>query len=246
MCLNCAMQCEGSSLYDLYLSSKNCKHQKHAVQKRTNRLKGYGNLYAAVECNNASIQLQVNDLLEAKYYANLAIKCSYRYKDNLNLNIRKLAMNLLKEINNSKIKISSPLFTLSELILFSNTDESSTPHYCKYYENDSEINLPKKICTERSNPYETREVMVKNDIENIDNIVQSLKYKMCSKCAMHCAGNSLYDLYVSSNYCKTQKHAVHKRTPLLKGYGNLCAAVEYINATLKNKVNDLFPWPASS
>merc|ERR1712083_730730 len=104
MCVNCAILCEGNSLYDLYLSSNNCKSQKHAVQKRTPLLKGYGKLCAAVEYINATLNNKVNDLFEAEYHAKNAIKCSVRYKDNLNACIRKLATKLLRDINDFKKK----------------------------------------------------------------------------------------------------------------------------------------------
>ena len=55
---------------------------------------------------------------------------------------------------------------------------------------------------------------------------------------MHCKGESLYDLSLSSKICHENNHEVSKRTHLLKGYGNLSAAVEYINATIKFKVNE--------
>ena len=87
---------------------------------------------------------------------------------------------------------------------------------------------------------ETSDVLHKIDIENIDNIVHTWKFRMCVKCAIHCKGDSLYNLYLSSKNCSEKKHAVSKRTSSLKGYGKLCAAVEYINATIQCQVNDLF------
>ena len=62
-------------------------------------------------------------------YAKLAIKCSNRYNDNLNTYVEKLAINLLRDINGCKKNNASSLFTLSELILFSNKDKIVVDKY---------------------------------------------------------------------------------------------------------------------
>ena len=129
MCVKCAMICEGNSLNDLYLSSERCKNKNHAVPKRATILKGHGKLYAAVEYINATIKQQVNEFFEAEYHAKNAIKCSNRYNDNLNTCISKLGMNLLRDIKEGKKSKASSLFTLSELMVFSNKDEITADKY---------------------------------------------------------------------------------------------------------------------
>ena len=163
------MNCKGDSLYDLYLSSKICREKKHAVSKRTSSLKGYGNLCAAVEFINATIKHQVNDLFEAEYHAKNAIKCSIRYKDNLNACIRKLATNLLRDINDSKRNKASPLFTLSELILFSKKDEIVIDKY------EKKQKKPKKYKIKKTNKNKKTYKTIVNSIfekTNEKNIIQ--------------------------------------------------------------------------
>ena len=145
MCVKCAMICEGNSLNDLYLSLEKSKNQNHAVPKRATILKGQGKLYAAVEYINATIKQQVNDLFEAEYHAKNAIKCSNRYNDNLNTCINKLGMNLLRDIKDGKKSKACTLFTLSELMVFSNKHEITVDKY----KNTTKPEKPKKNFKEK-------------------------------------------------------------------------------------------------
>ena len=104
MCIQCAYNCRGDSLYDLYLSSKNCKIENHSISRRPSLLKGYGTCRAAVEYINASIQIHAKDYFGAQYHSKVAIKYSEQYSDNLNKCVAKLAQNLLTEVNERKNK----------------------------------------------------------------------------------------------------------------------------------------------
>ena len=63
MCVKCAMNCKGKSLYDLYLSSSNCHRKKHKVTNRSSLLYGYGHLKAAVEYINATEDIIITNIL---------------------------------------------------------------------------------------------------------------------------------------------------------------------------------------
>ena len=127
MCIKCAMLCKGETLYDLYKSSNCCRENNHPVSNRTSELKGFGRFSAAVDYINATRKINTNDIYEAKYYAQTAIKISNKFRDNLNISIKKLALNLLNEIKRGKKDSKSfTYFTLSELIIFSNKKSSGT------------------------------------------------------------------------------------------------------------------------
>ena len=150
MCVKCAMHCKGESLYDLSLSSKICHENNHEVSKRTHLLKGYGKLCAAVEYINASIKFKVNECFEAKYYAQHAILRSDVYNDSLNKCVKKLAMNLLYEIRNNRYRKSkkSVLFTLSELIFFSNKNGFVENVYKNSKQNKQDLCVDNVVKTE--------------------------------------------------------------------------------------------------
>ena len=121
MCVKCAMNCKSVSVYDLYLSSSNCHRKKHNITNRSFLLDGYGYLKATVEYINATRKIHSNEYFDAKYYVQNAIRISNRFKDKLNVCIRKLGFNMLKKINMGKYNDNSlKYFTLSELIVFSN------------------------------------------------------------------------------------------------------------------------------
>ena len=150
MCVKCAMHCKGESLYDLSLSSKICHENNHEVSKRTHLLKGYGKLSAAVEYINATIKFKVNECFEAKYYAQHAILRSDVYNDSLNKCVKKLAMNLLCEIRNHRYRKSkkSVLFTLSELIFFSNKNGFVENVYNNSKQNKQDLCVDNVVKTE--------------------------------------------------------------------------------------------------
>ena len=99
MCVACAVKCNATYLHDLYLASANCQNKCHLISNRTSILKGYGNLKAAVEFINATRKLHTEEIYEARYYAQNAIRTSNKYDDNLNLCVKKLAMNILEKIS---------------------------------------------------------------------------------------------------------------------------------------------------
>ena len=136
MCIKCAMNCKGITLYDLFLSSNCCKEKHHKLSKRTCLLKGIGKFTAAVEYINATRKFNVNEYFEAKYHAKCAVQKSSQYKDNLNIHVNKLAKNLLEQINRGESKEQSiPYFTLTELIVFSNKhkhEKKRDSHTCDY------------------------------------------------------------------------------------------------------------------
>ena len=150
MCVKCAMHCKGESLYDLSLSSKICHENNHEVSKRTHLLKGYGKLSAAVEYINATMKFKVNECFEAKYYAQHAILRSDVYNDSLNKCVKKLAMNLLYEIRNNRYRKSkkSVLFTLSELIFFSNKNRFIENVYNNSKQNKQDLCVDNVVKTE--------------------------------------------------------------------------------------------------
>ena len=126
MCVKCSMICKGKSLYDLFISSNACKEQNHVVSMRTSVLKGYGYLRSAVEYINATRKVSINDMFEAKYHTRNAIELSNFYNDSLNINIKKLSLNLLNNINNnSDVSKTIKFFTLSELIKLSYTERNT-------------------------------------------------------------------------------------------------------------------------
>ena len=125
MCVICANNCMAKSLYDLSLSSEMCHRKGHEVPCRTSILKGYGNLKAAVEYIYALRKYHCNEHYEARYHAQNAIKISKRFEDNLNLNIRKLGLNILEKLKTGKRNDKTfTYFTLSELIVFSNKNKN--------------------------------------------------------------------------------------------------------------------------
>ena len=136
MCIKCAMNCKGITLYDLFLSSNCCKEKHHKLSKRTCLLKGIGKCTAAVEYINATRKFNVNEYFEAKYHAKCAVQKSSQYKDNLNIHVNKLAKNILEQINRGESKEQSiPYFTLTELIVFSNKhkhEKKRDSHTCDY------------------------------------------------------------------------------------------------------------------
>ena len=83
-------------------------------------------------------------------------------------------------------------------------------------------------------------IMTQLEIDNIDHIVLSWRFSMCVICANTCMAESLYDLSLSSKMCHGKGHEVPCRTSILKGYGNLKAAVEYINALRKYHCDEHF------
>ena len=90
------------------------------------------------------------------------------------------------------------------------------------------------------NPSKTECIMKQIDIENINSKVLSWRYTMCTECVIICEGKTLCDLFISSKYCQEKNHAISKRSSILKGYGNLKAAVEYINATRKTHTREFY------
>ena len=124
LCVTCAVNCNATYLHDLYLASANCQKKSHIVSKRTSILKGYGKFKAAVEFINATRKLHTEEIYEARYYSQNAIRTSNLYDDNLNLCVKKLAMNILEKLSTGEYNDKSlAYFTLTELIILSNKNE---------------------------------------------------------------------------------------------------------------------------
>ena len=84
-------------------------------------MKGYGKFKAAVEFINATRKLHIEEIYEARYYAQNAIQTSNKYDDNLNFCVKKLAMNILDKISTGEYNDKSlSYFTITELIVLSN------------------------------------------------------------------------------------------------------------------------------
>ena len=134
MCVACAVKCNATYLHDLYLASANCQNKYHLISNRTSILKGYGKFKAAVEFINATRKLHIEEIYEARYYAQNAIRTSNLYDDNLNLCVKKLAMNILEKLSAGEYNDKSlAYFTLTELIILSN-------------KNGDVRNIKKKMC----------------------------------------------------------------------------------------------------
>ena len=89
-------------------------------------MRGYGYLKSAVEYINATRKVSINDMYEARYHTRKAIEISNCYNDILNINTKKLSINLLNNINNnSEISKTINFFTLSELIKLSYTERNT-------------------------------------------------------------------------------------------------------------------------
>ena len=106
---------------------------------------------------NATRKINSNDSYEAKYYAQTAIQISNKFSDNLNISIKKLAVNLLNKIKNGENDTKSfTYFTLSELIVFSNKQSSSIKTkgriQYKIFERNSNLKLTNKSCDMSCSP----------------------------------------------------------------------------------------------
>ena len=121
MCVTCAIKCNATYYHDLYLASRNCQNKCHLISNRSSILKGYGKYKAAVEFINATRKLHTEEIFEARYYAQNAIQTSNKYDDNLNVCVKKLAMNILDKISTGEYNDKSlSYFTITELIVLSN------------------------------------------------------------------------------------------------------------------------------
>ena len=136
MCVACAVKCNASYLHDLYLASTNCQNKCHLISNRTSILKGFGKFKAAVDFINATRKVHTEEFYEARYYAQNAIQTSNKYDDNLNLCVKKLAMNILDKISIREYKHKSlAYFTLTELIILSSKSRNIKNIKKKIYPN---------------------------------------------------------------------------------------------------------------
>ena len=103
MCVACAVKCNATYLHDLYLASANCQNRCHLISNRTSILKGYGKFKAAVEFINATRKVNIEEIYEAKFYAQNAIRISNKYDDNLNLCEKKTCNEYLGENKHRRI-----------------------------------------------------------------------------------------------------------------------------------------------
>ena len=216
MCVKCSIMCKGQSLYDLFISSSACKEKNHAISTRTSVLKGYGYLKSAVEYINATKKVSTNDIYEAKYHTRNAIEISNCYNDNLNINIKKLSLKLLKNINsNHEISKTINFFTLSELIELSNNEKNTVKTFNKTNKNKMTQNIhdlaaKRNVDTENINTICNTYSKSKNFTNQFKIILKERKSNYCydhqsSKTCSNLYRNSKYLLFGGTNKRKRKR-----------------------------------------